>query len=380
MSRFQETSKKHVKAAVPKGSMRAAHGLYQALPALQQDARLAVHTKPFQRRLLAFFEKLISMANYDTMTVRVPWGGRDKAYGEADARPGLVEWLGISRRTVANYFTFLEKWGYIGTVASGRSAEKVREKTAEGNELPVYVICIPSALKGVPDLPSGLTVEEICTPTAPSGVVQLHMNDLLTHTREEKPQEGRGSATHPISGAASGALATTEDLRSGVYWDPHKTTKRRGQRWAAAEEIRAHCFALRPLSKKDLASVLRPWLVSGWTVSDVLNAFNKKPDGTDWPHDGIPVTKHTQRLRGWVLHHLEAWTVDGEPMRSPDARKAEQHAEILRRHAAEQRRILEQQAEHAARIAEGPSPMEIRAKAQLRALFANNRRHRFATT
>ena len=359
--------------------MRAAHGLYQALPALQHDARLALHTKPFQRRLLAFFEKLISMADYDTMTVRVPWGGRDKAYGEADARPGLVEWLGISRRTVANYFTFLGKLGYVGTVASGRSAEKVREKTAEGNELPVYVICIPSELKAVPDLPAAPVVDETCTPTAPSGVVQLHIEDLLTHTREEKHQKGRRSAPHLIPGAASGAGVTAADLRPGVYWDPHKTTKRRGQRWAAAEEIRARCFALRPLSKKDLASVLRPWLVSGWTVSDVLNAFNEKPDGTKWPHDGVPITRHTQRLRGWVLYHLEAWTIDGEPMRSPDARKADQHAEILRRHAAEQRRILEQQCEHAARISEGPSPVEVRAKAQIRALFANNRRHRLTT-
>ncbi|MEQ4568471.1 hypothetical protein [Paenarthrobacter sp. CAP02] len=359
--------------------MRAAHGLYQALPALLHDARLALHTKPFQRRLLAFFEKLISMADYDTMTVRVPWGGRDKAYGEADARPGLAEWLGISRRTVANYFSLLEEWGYVGTVASGRSAEKVREKTAEGNELPVYVICIPSPLKAVPDLPAETAVDEICTPTAPSGVVQLHVEGLLTHTREEKYQKGRGSAPQPISGSASGAVVTTETPRQGAYWDPHKTTKRRGQRWAAAEEIRAHCFALRPLSKKDLASVLRPWLVDGWTVSDVLNAFNKKPDGTDWPHDGVPITKHTQRLRGWVLNRLNAWTVDGEPMRSPDQRKAFEHAEILRRHAAEQRRILEQQAEHAARLAQGPSPTEIRAKAQIRAIFANNRRHRLTT-
>ncbi|MEO3939743.1 hypothetical protein V3C41_01510 [Paenarthrobacter nicotinovorans] len=359
--------------------MRAAHGLYQALPALLHDARLALHTKPFQRRLLAFFEKLISMADYDTMTVRVPWGGRDKAYGEADARPGLAEWLGISRRTVANYFTFLEKWGYVGTVASGRSAEKVREKTAEGNELPVYVICIPSPLKAVADLPAEMAVDEICTPTAPSGVVQLGVKGNLTHTREEKPENGHGFAVEPNSGAASGAAITTEILRPAAYWDPHATTKRRGQRWAAAEEIRTRCFALRPLSKKDLASVLRPWLIAGWTVSDVLNAFNKMPDGTDWPHDGVPVTKNTQRLRGWVLHHLSAWTVDGEPMRSPDQRRTARHEEILRQHAAERRRILEQQAEHAARLAQGPSPTEIRAKAQIRAIFASNRRHRLTT-
>lgn len=368
VSRWQEKTLKHVKAAVPPGSMRAAHGLYQALPELRMDERLTTRTRPFQRRLLDFFEKLITMTDYTTMTVRVPWGGRT----EKDARPGLAEWLGIHRSTVRNYVRLLREWGYLGTVAAGRSAEYVREKNAEGNELPVYVICIPSPLHAVPN--ESAIVDEICPPTAPLGGEPPRSKEFLTRTRAKSPEKGHGSAASHTSGAASGAPTASQPNRPVEHWPAHVTTKRRGQRWAAAAEIRHRCYALRPLSAKDLASVLKPWLKAGWTVSDVMNAIDRKPDGSLWPHDGAPVTRNTQRLRGWLHGRMESWTIDGHPMHSPDRRKAAQeaHNKVLRR--IELDREMERLAEHAAYLAQGPSPLEIQSKAKIRSIFAENRR------
>nr|AXV46477.1 hypothetical protein pA44BH1_p33 [Arthrobacter sp.]AXV46514.1 HtH domain protein [Arthrobacter sp.] len=369
VSRKQERSKKHIKNAVPPGSMRAAHGLYQALPELSRDERLAARTRPFQRRLLGFFEKLISMTDYDTMTVRVPWGGRVKCFGEADARPGLAEWLGISRRTVANYLTLLHKWGYLGTVASGRSAVMVREKDAEGNELPVYVICIPSTLAAVPDALEPADVDKTCTPTAPLGVEPSNEKKFLTRTRTNKPQKGHGYAVNFITGGASAAVPTFSGNRTVPHWPAHATTKRRGQRWAAAAEIRHRHYALRPLSAKDLASVLKPWLKAGWTVSDIMNAIDRKPDGSQWPHDGAPVTRNTQRLREWLRTRLNAWTIDGHPMHSPDRRKAAQDAHNKVLQDLERTRVLERRAKLAAQLDQGASPAQIAGIAMLRSLF-----------
>ncbi|MHA7306595.1 hypothetical protein ACX80E_15365 [Arthrobacter sp. TMN-49] len=365
---MQERGKKHIKKAVPAGSMRAAHGLYQALPELGRDERLAARTRPFQRRLLGFFEKLISMTDYDTMTVRVPWGGRVKCFGEADARPGLAEWLGISRRTVANYLTLLHAWGYLGTVASGRSAEMVREKDAKGNELPVYVICIPSTLAAVPDAPESADVDKTCTPTAPLGVEPSSEKKFLTRTRGKKPQKGHGCAVNFIEGGASAAALTFPENRTEPLWPAHAPTKRKGQRWSASAEIRRQIYALRPLSQKYIANVLKPWLKEGWTVSDILTNIDRKPDGTLWPHDGAPVTRNTQRLSEWLRGRMMAHTIDGKPMTSPDRRKAAEaaHNKILRE--KELARVLERQAEHAARLSQGDSPTKIKALAAIHAL------------
>lgn len=373
VSRMQERAPKHVRRSVPKGSKKADHGLYEALPALRNDKRLATLTKPLQRRLTAFYEQLILLTDYESMTVRVPWGGRGKAYKEENARHGLAEWLGICRRTVATYRRMLEEWGYLGTVARGRSAEFEREKTAEGNELPVYVICVPKTSKDKKQ--ATVDVDKTCTPTAPLGVEQKEPSLFLTRTRATSIQ--METATPPqksvLSGGASAAVATTCKKRTEIFWPLHATTKRKGQRWGAAAEIRKENYALRPLPAKDLASVLKPWLKAAWTVSDIRHALDTKADGTLWPHSGAPVTRNTQRLREWVRTRLTDWTVEGVPMTPPSQRRAAQeaHSKALRR--IEQERELIRRTEHAAYLAQGPSDTEIRAKAALRAIFAANK-------
>lgn len=249
---------------------------------------------------------------------------------------------------MANYLKLLHVWGYLGTVASGRSAEMVREKDAEGNELPVYVICIPSTLAVVPDAPEPVDVDKTCTPTAPLGVEPSSDKKFLTRTRGKKPQKGHGCAVNFLEGGASAAAPTFSENRTVPHWPAHVPTKRRGQRWAAAAEIRHHHYALRPLSAKDLANVLRPWLKDEWTVSDLMNAIDTRPDGSRWPHDGAPVTRNTQRLREWLRTRLNAWTIDGHPMHSPDRRKAAEHVQIRAEARAASERLDKQRAERQA--------------------------------
>ena len=171
VSRKQERSKKHIKNAVSVGPMRAAHGLYQALPELCRDECLA-----------------------------------------------------------------------------GRSVGYVREKDAEGNELPAYVICIPSTLAAVRDSPESGDVDKTCIPRAPLGVEPSSENKFLPRTRAKKSQKGYGCAENFIEGSASAAVPTLSGNRTIPHWPAHVTTKRRGQRWATAAEIRHDHYALRPLS------------------------------------------------------------------------------------------------------------------------------------
>ncbi|MDQ4504409.1 hypothetical protein [Sinomonas sp. ASV322] len=125
---------------------------------------------------------------------------------------------------------------------------------------------------------------------------------------------------------------------------------------------------------RDVAAVLRPFFIAGWCASDVLHALDWRPDGTRWPHDGAPTWADTSRVRGWLRYRLAGWTRDGEPVRSPEQRR--QAARTAQ--AIERRRVLEKQAEHAARLDQGDSPEKVRALATIRAMFAESRRKKTA--
>lgn len=356
VNRSTETSREVVRAAVPKGSLRAAHG-NQVTAHLRNLLAVRRMRADGQRNRLRTMAYLIARTDYETMTCRPGWDS-------------IAEAVGCHRRTVARYLAEFEAWGLLGRVAGGRQA-RYAAPGPDGekiNEAAVYVLCIPSplALLRREEKPA---VDINATPPALGG---SHLKEKdLTHTRARENESPSDVAPPRLSnpGATSGAAALPVPWRPEIRWPAHRTTSRKIQRQAAASEIWYRSFALRCLSIKDLASICRDFFLAGWTVADILHALDWQPDGTPWPHSGAPATKEPARIRGWLKHRLTAWrTENGEPLRSRDQYLTARAAEQLRAQETEQRRRLEQQAERASRNQAGDSPAKIRALAQIRAL------------
>ena len=341
VNRSAETSREVVRAAVPKGSLRAAHGnqVTAHLRNLLAVRRMRADGQQNRLRTMAY---LIARTDYETMTCRPGWDS-------------IAEAVGCHRRTVARYLAEFEAWGLLGRVAGGRQA-RYAAPGPDGekiNEAAVYVLCIPSPLALLRGEPKP-AVDINATPPALGGSHLKEKN--LTHTRacENESPSVVASPRLSIPGAASGAATPPVPWRPEIRWPAHRTTSRKIQRQAAASEIWYRSFALRCLSIKDLASICRDFFLAGWTVADILHALDWQPDGAPWPHSGAPATREPGRIRGWAKNRLAAWrTVEGEPLRSKDQQAAARSAALKREQALERRRLAKERLDRASAVAEG---------------------------
>ncbi|MGP5220585.1 helix-turn-helix domain-containing protein [Arthrobacter rhombi] len=354
VSRLRETNRDVVLRAVPEGSVRAAHGTH-VQKALTQHPEYPRHYTSRQTTLRTVLAALIARADYETMTTRPGW-----AY--------LTEQTGKSRRTIARALATLRTWGLIGIVASGRTAAyaSLNENGERTNEAAVYVLCTPSPLTIIHS-PTNDVVDENGTPPALGG---SHLKVLKeTHTRA-RGKHFSGAATPPeIISGGSAAKPHPAPYRPELLWPAHKTTKSKKQRIAAASELRRRVFLLRPMSIKDIASSLRDFLVCGWTIADIHHALDHQPDGTPWPHDGVPADANAPRLRGWLRYRLGAWrTTTGEPRRSRDQQRTNEATENRAAAIKVAHQAKKELEERAARVGQD-SPAKSRAMAQIRALF-----------
>lgn len=341
VNRSAETSREVVRAAVPKGSLRAAHG-NQVTAHLRNLLALRRMRADGQRNRLRTMAYLIARTDYETMTCRPGWDS-------------IAEAVGCHRRTIARYLAEFEAWGLLGRVAGGRQA-RYAAPGPDGekiNEAAVYVLCVPSPLA----LLRGEQKPAVDINATPPALGGSHLKEKdLTHTRARENEPPSDVATPRLlnPGAASGATTPPVPWRPEVRWPAHRTTSRKIQRQAAASEIWYRTFALRCLSIKDLASICRDFFLAGWTVADILHALDWKPDGTPWPHSGAPETREPGRIRGWVKNRLAAWrTVEGEPLRSKDQQAAAQTAALKRGQALERRRLEKERLDRASTVAAG---------------------------
>lgn len=347
-------------SAVPKGSMRAAHGR-QVRAELLRNADFARCNRNRRQNLLRLVDALGSCLHFESMTSRPGW----KYLGEQ---------LRVHRATVGRLLAKLQEWGFLGVVASGRQAEHA-PAGADGqsvNEAAVYVLCVPSRMAVAEEV--GIDhVEEIATLSAVGG---NHLEkEELTHTRARETDSNAGATPRlTIQGAASGAPLPRTAYRPELSWPGTATTSSRDQRYAAASELRERVFLLRPMSIKDIRSVCREFFLAGWTVRDIKDALDWLPDGSRHPNSGIPVTKEPWRLRGWLTARLAHYrTQDGIVMASPSQRVTAENTELRIRRQIQLRNRLERQAVHAARMSGGDSPAKITALARIRAMFDETR-------
>lgn len=360
VNRDHETNREVVFAAVPKGSARAAHGD-------QVRAKLAIHAeynRCYRNRretISAVLDVLINCLDFQSMTTRPGWDL-------------IAETAKIHRATVGRTLDALKGWGFLGVVASGRTAAHAAADS-EGvfmNEAAVYVLCIPSLMAVVSPDSSALLEDEIATPPAVCGRSPFEIKTTHTRTREKstKNETAPPPLTTHISGVASSAPAAQVPWRPETRWPGNRTTSSKNQRARAAAEIRYRLFPLRCMNPVDIAFVCKDFFKDGYTVTDIIHALDAMPDGTRWPHSGAPATKNAGRMRGWMLNRLAGWRLPtGEIVRSKGQREATEHAALRRQQEAAQQRILERQAEHAARMSQGDSPAKVKALAAIRSLF-----------
>ena len=345
VSRAQETSDRAVAWAIPAGSVKASHTAQAWRACLSMDE---LQCKRADRRTntMRVLWVLLRYTDFTSMTVRITWDT-------------IAHKARVSRATVGNILYDLRAWGILGIVASGRSAEYAAKAGQEAqNEAPVYVLCRPAGLglrpTDRPDTTPTPTTQETPAATAcgnkleplrVAGFLALKEN-LPTRAREETTQDGAATRPENIPGRASSAPGHLTAHRPELLWPSTKRSASKIQCLAASSELRRRIFLLRPMTTKDIRSVLKPFLNAGWTVYDLENALAFMPDGTPWAMSVPEVTGNDRltaavRLRGWLRNRLGTWMRDGQPVRSPLQRQEATHSRQLAEARAAAQRVKE---------------------------------------
>lgn len=344
VNRRRQSDPVRIRKLLPRMCMLSA-GAAQARAMLRQVPEFARLYSNRRRHIAAVLEGLYE---YQVGTTRTAHPGHE----------ALARFAGISLKTVQRSLTWLIRHGFAVLAAIGRQAEfaAAGPDGKKINEAALYALTVPRARKGVDEFDH-----------LPAGGGGSPSETKLTPTRARETDEN-GTAAPRLIDPPRGASLTP--YRPELRWPGDRTAKTPGQRTAAASELRERVAGMRCMSFKDVRSVIRPALLSGWTVRDIQHALDWQPDGRRWPHSGPPVTGEPWRMRGWLRYRLGAWMNEsGDMLPSRSQRLESQRREALARKAIERRKALERDAEHAAWLAAGPSPVLLEAKARLRALF-----------
>jgi len=287
--RGADTDVRVVRAAVPAGSVRAAdQGRF--LRAVGEHPAFAHLRSDGWARLWAVARAVAFRADWESMTSRPTWA---KLAQDADC----------SKRTVGRYLAMLEEAGLVGVVASGRSSKRsakalhIEEGEVE-SEAAVYVLCTPSPLS---------SVDEVVTPTPK---VLFGENPQRASARERADAVSLRDRSCAAA-ARPDVLTALRQVRPG---SPVVTQRRQdAERVRFALELQRAFPTLRAISTAHVASIVRNFVVAGWTLRDVQRAVDERPDGTRWRHDGGTGVRN---VGAWLTYRLMAWRAQDGTVRS----------------------------------------------------------------
>lgn len=287
----------------------------------------------------------------------------------------ISERTGMSRATVARHLLALHEAGWIGRVASGRSAAAKQAAGWKGddafvNDAPVYALTQPV---------DNTIVDITETPPTVSGYKEFP-------ARAREARTPAGAATRPApSKAANGRQCNVPADRTLPAWPSHVTPISKDERVLAGREWARLVPALTKLSARHLAFLAKDFFAAGWTLRDLLTALDTLPSG--WKQgqfrdgqwvpfsgaDGIPAA----RLGHWVNWRLNAWRDQGTVVESPTQTRVRRAETAKKQRQAQQRaRDQERQRNKAAMSTpEGQAAKEA-CLAQFRAHSEQNRRLR----
>lgn len=297
-------------SAIPAGAMRVRRAS-RWISYVQEATEAALLRSDTQTRVCAIALAILECSDKDRLT-RPTWAF-------------LQERTGLSRATVGRHLAWLRHQGLLATVAPGRrgifapggalsgklpgeyEVPEENHPSDPANEAALYVLCEPAPLTLVEDAEG---VDETETPP-PLGV----KNPPRTHARgdfspQTEPLRGTNSqaATRPPGGAA---------WRHLTPWPAGQTPSGKDNMLRAAAEFQNRVPVLRRLSAQHVRSICREFFLAGWTIIDLHQAIDHRPEGCTWPHSGAT---GVENCGAWLRHRLAAWQHDGTVLRSPTQR------------------------------------------------------------
>lgn len=257
-----------VATAVPSGS-RVARGQAEWLRAVETHPSVRELRADALEHVSALAWVLARTASWSTLTTRPTW-------------PVLIDRTGLSRRSVARWLAWLRAVGLLGVVESGTTPRYSPKSLAPGaeNRAALYVLAVPiSSSTGESGTPSG---------SIPEGV---------------DPIARANSETGPLRGPDSNRTSN---------WPRSRVARSRAGRLELVHRLQLEAPDLRRLSDRALRHLLRPWLLAGWSVAELLWALDYEPDGTErtW-------TTGVRSPGGWLLARLSSWLIAPGVVRSP---------------------------------------------------------------
>lgn len=340
ISRRSETADRYVARAIPDGSVRAA-GQLAFLNAVREHPDLADLRRDAYATVWEVARVLAWCASWETMTSRPTW-------------EALCARTGRSRATIARVLVRLRGAGLLGVVATGRSGQYApAARDAGAAEAAVYVLCTPA--------PAALAVDEDETPTDHS-----ESEALPPHVRA---RQGRCAAdSEPLRGRLEGAdapratPAPVPGSGSRPAAPPSSPNSRQDERLAPARALQARVPVLRRITDRHVASVIREFVLAGWTTSELVTALDRRPDQVPWPHDGAAGVGN---VGAWLAYRLAAWRDAAGTVRPSPGVLAERER---------RERIARQRADAERAAGYRPPALDAPGLAALRALIDQHRR------
>ncbi len=275
-----------IAVSVPKGSMRAAsqHEWLALIDAAGDFTHLRADT---MRSLRAVAQQIAYTANYRTMASMPTW-------------ERIQELTGLSRSTVARRIADLKAAGFLGVILTGSTPQTRPLALAhiEHNLSSIYVLAKPSTLSLTPIVEEH--VNEHDTPT-----LSLRSKETLTCACACACVNTLDDALRATtSKGASRLTSRCQECRTGCDDVRSESKKRRDKRLVAAWEVKSKFAFVTDSSLRALAWVIGPYLDRGWSVSDIRQAIDTRPDGSKWEHSGMQGVKNSAH---WLKYRLTAW-------------------------------------------------------------------------
>lgn len=272
-----------VAAALPDGSRRA-RGQADWLRAVEAHPDVAALRVDAREHVTALAWALARTASWTELTTRPTW-------------PQLEARTCLSRRTVARWLAWLRTAGLLGVVESGTTPQFSPMALLNGeNRAAVYVLAVPSRAQAKRADASGPEVAEEQRPklsTAESGTPTWSIPEGVD-------PDARARAAEPKPGPLRGP----DCAEGGGPWPRTRAAGSRHDRLELVRRLQLDAPDLRRLTDRALRHLLRPWLLAGWTVAELLYALDHEPDGTErtW-------TTGVRSPSGWLICRLQAWTI-----------------------------------------------------------------------
>lgn len=298
----RETTKAVIGHAVPVGYIRPAT---QALWRDHVRRTLGMAGVRADRRatLTAVAFALMYWADWETLTTRPTW-----AAVIAHCKRSLGRG---SRATVARGIAQLIEMRLIARVAHGRQGRYAggADPNSNPNDAALYVLIVP----GTPSPPE----KSDPIPSVPgTPESETPPNLELSEAHPVRAREKNTTSSEPPFGANTlGTEPAPPAQLSGVHRNvpispAGSMTSSRGGRLKASAELQRRLPVLRQISTCDLRHCLKVFLLAGWTVNDINHAFDWRPDGSRWPHDGATGVG-PYMVRGWIRRRLAPWILGG---------------------------------------------------------------------